>query len=336
MECLAPSAQRWCSTGSIIGQRKGGGPTPPANPSARRGRSGPPHLTRTTPPASARTPSGPGGRAPRIRDLPPLPEHADPCRTDQARQHDREHAVQDRPIPGRLDDAERAARRARAAGAPRGASARAASRPTAPPPGPARRPEARAARHADPRGVRGVRRRSVRGARLRGRATSAGPATRGPTSASAARVCWRSSSASTAGQGVVGSPELQKFLGTIHHTRSHKGFFVTTRTFSLAAEKFVAEHPIELIDGPRLVELVQEAVGPGAAASRSRPGSETSREGPTGRPLAPAIHESSPLHGIRTRILKSRGATAADVKSAVPKRRRPPRPSPSSPIDFAA
>jgi restriction system protein len=65
-------------------------------------------------------------------------------------------------------------------------------------------------------------------------------------------------------RGVVGSPDLQKFLGTIHHTRSHKGFFVTTRTFSLAAEKFVAEHPIELIDGPRLVELVHEAIGPGA------------------------------------------------------------------------
>lgn len=64
--------------------------------------------------------------------------------------------------------------------------------------------------------------------------------------------------------GVVGSPELQKFLGTVHHTSSHKGYFVTTRTFSLAAEKFVAEHPIELIDGPRLVELVQDALGPGA------------------------------------------------------------------------
>lgn len=63
---------------------------------------------------------------------------------------------------------------------------------------------------------------------------------------------------------VVGSPQLQKFLGTVHHTRSHKGFFVTTSTFSLAAEKFVAEHPIELIDGPRLVELVREAIGPGA------------------------------------------------------------------------
>lgn len=64
--------------------------------------------------------------------------------------------------------------------------------------------------------------------------------------------------------GVIGSPDLQKFLGTIHHANSHKGFFVSTRTFSLAAEKFVANHPIELIDGPRLVELVREAMGPGA------------------------------------------------------------------------
>jgi restriction system protein len=65
-------------------------------------------------------------------------------------------------------------------------------------------------------------------------------------------------------QTVVGSPVLQKFLGTIHHTHSHKGFFVTTSTFSLAAEKFAAEHPIELIDGPRLVELVSNALGPKA------------------------------------------------------------------------
>ena len=76
----------------------------------------------------------------------------------------------------------------------------------------------------------------------------------GPNTAAKSRVCC----------GVIGSPELQKFLGTVHHTRSHKGFFVTTRTFTLAAEKFVAEHPIELVDGPRLVELVQQALGPGA------------------------------------------------------------------------
>ena len=74
---------------------------------------------------------------------------------------------------------------------------------------------------------------------------------------------------------VVGSPELQKFLGTIHHTRSHKGFFVTTSTFSLAAEKFVADHPIELVDGTEAGRA-----GPGGAwgrapaASPSPPGSE--------------------------------------------------------------
>jgi restriction system protein len=66
------------------------------------------------------------------------------------------------------------------------------------------------------------------------------------------------------GKAVVGSPALQQFLGAVHHSGSHKGYFVTTSTFSLAAERFVAEHPIELIDGPRLVELVQEAIGPGA------------------------------------------------------------------------
>lgn len=64
------------------------------------------------------------------------------------------------------------------------------------------------------------------------------------------------------GKGVIGSPELQKFLGAIRHFSVHKGFFVTTRTFSLSAERFASEHPIELIDGPRLVELVHEAVGP--------------------------------------------------------------------------
>jgi restriction system protein len=65
-------------------------------------------------------------------------------------------------------------------------------------------------------------------------------------------------------QTVVGSPVLQKFLGTIHHTKSHKGYFVTTTTFSLAAEKFAAENPIELLDGPRLVELIHNALGPKA------------------------------------------------------------------------
>ena len=105
---------------------------------------------------------------------------------------------------------------------------------------------------------------------------SAAPATRGPTFASRSRdgllavvQCKYHK------QGLVGSPELQKFLGTIHHTRSQKGFFVTTSTFTLSAEKFAAENPIELLDGPRLVELVHHAMGPNQNArpslSYSRP-----------------------------------------------------------------
>lgn len=66
------------------------------------------------------------------------------------------------------------------------------------------------------------------------------------------------------GKAVVGSPELQKFLGTVHHTNCHKGYFVTTGTFTLSAERFSGSNPIELIDGPGLVELVQQALGPHA------------------------------------------------------------------------
>ena len=67
------------------------------------------------------------------------------------------------------------------------------------------------------------------------------------------------------GKALIGSPEAQKFLGAIHRTKSHRGYFVTTTGFTLAAEKLAADQPMELIDGPRLVELVQEAIGPGAS-----------------------------------------------------------------------
>jgi restriction system protein len=89
-------------------------------------------------------------------------------------------------------------------------------------------------------------------------------------------------------RGVVGSAELQKFLGTLQHTRGQKGFFVTTRTFSLAAEKFAAEHPIELVDGPRLVELVQEALGPGARREREPAWFESADGGARNRRLSTA------------------------------------------------
>ncbi|MBI1323530.1 restriction endonuclease [bacterium] len=63
-------------------------------------------------------------------------------------------------------------------------------------------------------------------------------------------------------KGIVGSPDLQKFLGTIHQSGSRKGYFVTTTGFTLSAEKFAANQPMELIDGPRLAEIVREILKP--------------------------------------------------------------------------
>lgn len=63
-------------------------------------------------------------------------------------------------------------------------------------------------------------------------------------------------------KGIVGSPDLQKFLGTIHQSGSRKGYFVTTTGFTLSAEKFAVNQPIELIDGPRLAEIVRDILKP--------------------------------------------------------------------------
>lgn len=63
------------------------------------------------------------------------------------------------------------------------------------------------------------------------------------------------------GKGLVGSPEIQMLLGAVHRTGSHKGMLVTTGAFTLSAERLAADQPIELIDGPLLVELVGEALG---------------------------------------------------------------------------
>lgn len=70
-------------------------------------------------------------------------------------------------------------------------------------------------------------------------------------------------------KGIVGSPDLQKFLGTIHQSGSRKGYFVTTTGFTLSAEKFAADQPIELIDGPRLAEIVREILTPGKSGAAS-------------------------------------------------------------------
>lgn len=62
-------------------------------------------------------------------------------------------------------------------------------------------------------------------------------------------------------KGVVGSPAIQTFIGSMQHAEVQHGFFVTTSTFSLEAEKMAAEHPIELVDSIKLARLIKEALG---------------------------------------------------------------------------
>jgi restriction system protein len=69
----------------------------------------------------------------------------------------------------------------------------------------------------------------------------------------------------------VGSPAVQAFIGMafVHH-RAARAIFVTTSSFTPAARELARAHPIELIDGARLVELTRShqanrggpAVGP--------------------------------------------------------------------------
>lgn len=61
-------------------------------------------------------------------------------------------------------------------------------------------------------------------------------------------------------KGIVGSPAIQTFLGALHHAQADTGFFVTTSTFSLEAEKIAMQHPIELVDSVMLVHLIEHAV----------------------------------------------------------------------------
>ncbi len=56
----------------------------------------------------------------------------------------------------------------------------------------------------------------------------------------------------------VGEPEIRNFLGALDHKRANsKGYFVTTGYFTLEAELFAKDKPIELIDGGKLLEYVR-------------------------------------------------------------------------------
>ncbi|CAA9579408.1 MAG: hypothetical protein AVDCRST_MAG19-3692 [uncultured Thermomicrobiales bacterium] len=57
----------------------------------------------------------------------------------------------------------------------------------------------------------------------------------------------------------VGSPDMQRFLGTLHHFRAERGLFVTTAGFTPQARDFAGQHGIELIDGPGLARFGERA-----------------------------------------------------------------------------
>ena len=59
-------------------------------------------------------------------------------------------------------------------------------------------------------------------------------------------------------EGVVGRPEIQKFVGALHGQRARKGVFITTSRFSKEAVDYVGQidPKVVLIDGADLVQLM--------------------------------------------------------------------------------
>jgi len=58
----------------------------------------------------------------------------------------------------------------------------------------------------------------------------------------------------------VGPNELRDFYGAIaDHLAQAKGYFITTNKFTLEAERFAEDKPIELIDGNQLIKYIRLA-----------------------------------------------------------------------------
>ena len=56
----------------------------------------------------------------------------------------------------------------------------------------------------------------------------------------------------------VGPGELRDFYGAIaDHLAQAKGYFITTNKFTLEAERFAEDKPIELIDGDKLIKYIR-------------------------------------------------------------------------------
>ena len=61
-------------------------------------------------------------------------------------------------------------------------------------------------------------------------------------------------------KGVVGSPDVQQFLGAIENANADEGYFVTTGTFSIGAEKAAKDTKIILCDKIGLRNLIEVAL----------------------------------------------------------------------------
>lgn len=61
-------------------------------------------------------------------------------------------------------------------------------------------------------------------------------------------------------QGVVGRPEIQKFVGALHGKRAAKGVFITTSSFSREAVDYAegVTPRVILVDGKELAQLMIE------------------------------------------------------------------------------
>lgn len=71
-------------------------------------------------------------------------------------------------------------------------------------------------------------------------------------------------------EGIVGRPEIQKFVGALQGQRAHKGVFITTSDFTKEAQEYVKNitNKVVLINGLRLTSLmIENNVGVSVAAT---------------------------------------------------------------------
>lgn len=68
----------------------------------------------------------------------------------------------------------------------------------------------------------------------------------------------------------VGVGDVRNFYGALaDHLADGKGYFITTNVFTLEAEQFVEDKPIELIDGQALVRLIRSVEKKSKASTAS-------------------------------------------------------------------